>query len=489
MVRSAVSLYTPPAPTNATEIDRRTLLKLAGGSALYLSWLGCGGPSIPLQTEGKVIVVGAGLSGLTTAILLEERGVEVSVLEGRDRAGGRVHTLDDVVGSPEGGGPVIGGSYERLLRIANTVTVNVGPSAGFEPTLLLHVNDQSVDFQAWAGSPANTLVAAERQMPPSRILGYYAALNLPLEGPADWIDPRFAEYDIPLDEYLRRQGASDEALRLVNIAPNTNDIATSSALWALRDAYRRASAGGHGILAAEGGNSQLIDRMAAALKVPVQFGKTVTAVRSDDERVEVLCDDGSSHSAEYCVLTLPFSVLRQIEIDPPLQGLQKEAVDEIPYTAITKYFLVPSRPYWEEDGQPPSMWTDTGLERIFPIRNQQGDIACLICWVDGARAQELDALTEQEQKEEILGELARIRPSSTGAVEVAKVVSWGRDPYAAGAYAHYAPGQVSRLKATMAQPWQRLHFAGEHTAVESPGMESAVESAERAATEVLQRLA
>jgi monoamine oxidase len=489
MVRSATPPFTPPTPTHTAEIDRRTLLKLAGSSAVYLSWLGCGGPSIPLQTEGRVIVIGAGLSGLTTAILLEERGAEVTLLEGRDRAGGRVHTLDDVPGSPEGGGPVIGDSYERLLRIAETVKVDVGPSAGFEPTLLLHVNEQSVDFQAWAGSAANTMVAAERQMPPSRLLAYYAGQNQPLEGPADWIDPRFADYDIPLDEYLRRQGASAEALRLVNIAPNTNDIATTSALWALRDAQRRAGAGGYGILAAEGGNSRLIAGMAASLREPVQFGKTVTALRSDEERVEVLCDDGTSHSAEYCVLTLPFSVLRQVEIDPPLQGLQKEAVEEVPYTAITKYFLVPSRPYWEDDGQPPSMWTDTGLERIFPIRNQQGDIACLICWVDGARAQELDALTEEEQKKEILGELARIRPATAGAVKVAKIVSWGRDPYASGAYAHYAPGQISRVKATMAQPWQRLHFAGEHTAVESPGMESAVESAERAATEVLQRLA
>jgi hypothetical protein len=60
MVRSAIPPFTPPTPTHTAEIDRRTLLKLAGSSAVYLSWLGCGGPSIPLQTEGRVIVIGGG---------------------------------------------------------------------------------------------------------------------------------------------------------------------------------------------------------------------------------------------------------------------------------------------------------------------------------------------------------------------------------------------------------------------------------------------
>ena len=69
------------------------------------------------------------------------------------------------------------------------------------------------------------------------------------------------------------------------------------------------------------------------------------------------------------------------------------------------------------------------------------------------------------------------------------MVSWGRDPWARGAYAHYAPGQVTRLKPVMAQPWKRLHFAGEHTAVTSPGIESAVESAQRACGEIFERLA
>lgn len=73
-------------------------------------------------------------------------------------------------------------------------------------------------------------------------------------------------------------------------------------------------------------------------------------------------------------------------------------------------------------------------------------------------------------------------------MEIARVVSWGSDPFARGAFSHLAPGQIRRFRSKMAQPWKRIHFAGEHTAITSPGMESALESAERVTSEVLARI-
>ena len=64
----------------------------------------------------------------------------------------------------------------------------------------------------------------------------------------------------------------------------------------------------------------------------------------------------------------------------------------------------------------------------------------------------------------------------------------GRDPYARGAYSHFAPGQVRRFQDKMAKPWKRIHFAGEHTAIASLCMESALESAERVASEIGDRM-
>lgn len=89
----------------------------------------------------------------------------------------------------------------------------------------------------------------------------------------------------------------------------------------------------------------------------------------------------------------------------------------------------------------------------------------------------------------IIAEFERLRPAAKGQLELGAAHSWAADPFAAGDWAIYEPGQVNEFRNAIAQPHQRLFFCGEHTSVGSRGMEGALESAERVSLEVLGAIA
>ncbi|NEO79812.1 NAD(P)/FAD-dependent oxidoreductase [Moorena sp. SIO4G3] len=476
-------------------LNRRKFLGRIAQSALATVVVGrasrqiAASASIPASIKPtSVVVIGAGLSGLYSALLLEAKGISVTVLEARDRVGGRIYTLDDLPGKPEAGAQSFSETYQRLLTLAEKLKVPVKPLQPLDRALLLHINGQSVLTPDWSTSSANQLAESERSIVPPRLLTHYLRPNNPLEDTTAWTSPTHFDLDIPLDDYMLAQGASPEALRLMNVYPfSMNSLETASALWAFKN-DQRAQTPSKTIMHVKGGNSRLPEQMAASLNSVVQTKKVVTAIRSQETGVEVYCSDGSTFQADYLVCTLPFSVLRQVEIDPPLEGAQAEAVQELPYTIITQVHVSVTNPFWEEDGYPIRMWTDSVLELVFPHKDASGKVQSLTCWANGASAKKLDAMSEQELGQFVNAELKRIRPATEGNVEIARVVSWGSDPYAQGAYAHFAPGQIRGFQDKMAKPWNRIHFAGEHTAIASPGIESALESAERVAGEILTRV-
>lgn len=164
--------------------------------------------------------------------------------------------------------------------------------------------------QDWAESPANHLVDRERQLLPPQLLTHYLRSHNPLEDALAWTTPRHAALDISLADYLRAQGASTEALRLIQLDPGSllNHLEMTSALWSLRNDQRHSH--NQQPMRIQGGNSRLPEAIAASLKSPVRMNKVVVSLQSRDAEVEVRCADGARFRADYAVVTLPFSVLR-----------------------------------------------------------------------------------------------------------------------------------------------------------------------------------
>jgi monoamine oxidase len=440
-------------------------------------------------TQADVAVIGAGMAGLYAALLLEEAGLKTVVLEGRDRVGGRLLTLDGVPGRPEAGGLQIGTLYGRTMDAAMRAGIElVDPAPPVSRGFAYHVDGALIDAPAWQTAPQNRLSASERAILPSGLLTHYLAKLPPLADDEAWTTTEAAKHDVPLTRTLRSLGASDEAVRLIAANANANEIARLSTLYALRSAaVFRIGAGPTKVVA--GGSMRLPEAMAAKLKGDVRLSTPVVSLHETPAGVTVGLKDGSTVEAKQAICTLPFSVLRDIDLGSAMMPLRlARAIVLMPYTRITQFHLTATEPFWREDGLPKYVWSDDGLlGRVFDYGGGHGGVHNLVIWLTGANADRADALTESAAGARAIAAYEAARPSAKGRLRFARRVSWGGDPFARGAYHHWGPGEMSRYGAPEPAPGSRLHLAGEHLALRATGIEGACESGAEAALRAIDR--
>ncbi len=479
--------------TTKSTVSRRGALA-ATGAAMAAS--GLAPKPLRAQNRTDVVVIGAGLSGLNAALLLEEQGYSVQVLEGRDRIGGRLFSLRDIPGNPEAGGNGIGSGYGRMIDITERLGIPMLNNAGRQQItpFELYLDGERIPAEQWPAHAKNILPDAWKTFSPRMMPLILLNQTNPLADFEDWYDPKSAPYDISVYDVFKREGFTDEQIDLtfnLNVSYGTTAHDVSALMMWFNDGWVASMAGGPPTqLSAIGGNMTIPEVMARALKNEMHLGREVTGMRTGETEAEVVCRDGTVYRAKHAVCALPLPVMRYINFDPALPSVQSKAISLVPYFAMTQVHLVAKEPFWEADGWSPDMWTDTVAGHVIANRHfvDNTEISSLTAWARGFTALKLDQVDPEEAKAWVVSEIERIRPSAKGKLEARYIKSWLRDPFAGGDYAVWKPGQVPEFLHPVGQAHGRIYFCGEHTALSNRGMEGAMESGERAAFEIMDEL-
>lgn len=451
-----------------------------------------------VEDTADVIVIGAGLAGLQAAWVLEQQGLNVLVLEGQDRVGGRILTFGNVQGVPEAGGNIIYGDYRRLLEVAARVAVPLDdqiPRLSKHSKFTLVLDGKPIGRSEWVDSPRNPFPPALREMMPWQYVPLVTSQENPLTSTEGWYEAKNAPFDVSMRDFLRKQGATDSMIALAydtipTYGLNAKDI--SALMMAYVSAFTAAQKSTKPVmLQARGGNQNIPVAMAAQLRQPVRFKQTVKAIETTDAGVSVRTADGARYSARAVVCAVPFTTLRRIDLRPDLAGMQERAVKSLPYQPIHQVALQVSRPFWEDDDLEPSMWTDSPIGRVSAIyhESKEDQVSSLLVSAFGPGARHLDRLGKDGAARYVVAQIEQMRPAARGALQVIGQHSWEQDPFAGGAWAYFNAGTVTKFLPAMFQPRGRVHFCGEHASVSARGMEGALESGERAAAAVARQLA
>jgi monoamine oxidase len=481
---------------------RRGLLRTAGAGALALTAVGRLTPAARAASAPRIVVVGAGLAGLTCAYRLKRAGYTAQVYEASDRLGGRCWTIRDAfvdgqIG--EHGGELIDQGHNAVRNLAQEFGLTLdnllrAEANGTEPLGYFDgapysFEDMTDDLkQVWQKIHSDTSAAG---YPTTFDSSTQRGRELDRMSIVDWI-----EESVP-------GGMGSRLGQFLDVAYNIEYGAESSEQSSLNLLYLLGFAG-QGQLRifgksnekyhVRGGNDQIPARLGAALASQITTGAELVAIRKTPAGAYSLSFRIGSKTtpvaADKLVLALPFSILRE-SVDLSGAGFSDRkllAIDELGMGTNSKLHVqFRSRP-WNALGCNGETFSDNGYQNTWEAtRAQPGPSGILVNYTGGTIGASFGSGTPTQRAQKFLAQIEPVLPKLALQWNGRATLDfWPEYEWTLGSYSYWKVGQYTRFAGIEGRQEGNAHFCGEHTSIDFQGyLNGAVDTGEHAAAEVI----
>src|SRR3984957_14297527 len=449
-----------------------------------------------MAEAADVMVVGAGLAGLTAARELVTAGHSVLVLEARDRVGGRVVNEDIGDGKiVEMGGQWAGPTQDKVYALAAEFGITTFPTYDTGKKVL-HFNGKRGTYSGTIPR-INPLVLADIGQAQARLEAM--AKKVPTEAP--WSAPNADKLDgQTFETWARKNTGSRSARMLLALAAEAVFGAEPADLSMLHVLFYSRSAGSFQRLIAPtggaqqdrftGGSALIPQRLAASLGELIRLESPVSRIEVAGDKVTATTPAGQFEGRRI-VVTTPPHLAGRIEYAPQLPGWRDQLTQRAPMGSVIKTQVSYDEPFWRHEGLCGQVTGDgQGSRVVFDNSPPDGTPGLLLAFLEGDEARRLGRESQAARRQVVVDSLSTYFGPRAATPAEYRELDWQQERWSGGCYGTlFGPSAWTRYGHALRAPVGRIHWAGTETATVWAGyMEGAIRSGERVAAEVSDQL-